>query len=447
MKNKWLKVISRNQAPLHWSALLHIRQNGIVAGKIWWKSNHDLLIIDKNPLGNLFIDVREPPQTNLPLFIKKINSDLTESINKSLKIIEKGLLIEPGSRNDLLDIYNVFKINMGLMVAGYYWVDIICKKIEKSVGDEMWNNIKNKVVHPYKPTLIVKEHEAIVKSQTKDEKSLKENAKNLAMSFGFIHSEYRGNVWNADDYIREIKSETKKIDSNPHNIKSDLKNYKLTDFQLWLIEIAQKYYYVYDQGKASLVKANWALRTTLKNLGYEEKDILNCNEEEFFNFISNGNIPPIKQLSEREKYYGILIFSKKYIECIGKKDVGMLIKKERITELKNYQNILEIKGQSAFAGKAQGKVRILYSQRDAENFKDGEILVASMTTPELIVAMRKSLAFITDEGGITSHAAIIARELKIPCVVGTKIATKVLKDGDLVEVDADKGIVKIISVA
>ena len=61
-----------------------------------------------------------------------------------------------------------------------------------------------------------------------------------------------------------------------------------------------------------------------------------------------------------------------------------------------------------------------------------------------MAAMRKSSAFVTDEGGIISHAAIIARELKIPCIVGTKTATKILKDGDLVEVDADNGVIRIL---
>ena len=58
--------------------------------------------------------------------------------------------------------------------------------------------------------------------------------------------------------------------------------------------------------------------------------------------------------------------------------------------------------------------------------------------------MKKASAIITDEGGLSCHAAIVARELGIPCIIGTKIATKVLKDGDRVEVDADKGIVKKI---
>ena len=67
-----------------------------------------------------------------------------------------------------------------------------------------------------------------------------------------------------------------------------------------------------------------------------------------------------------------------------------------------------------------------------------------MIKPDYLSAMKKAVAFVTDEGGITCHAAIVARELNRPCIIGTKIATKVLKDGDEVEVDADKGVVKIL---
>jgi len=67
-----------------------------------------------------------------------------------------------------------------------------------------------------------------------------------------------------------------------------------------------------------------------------------------------------------------------------------------------------------------------------------------MTTPDFMPAMQKAAAFVTDEGGITCHAGIVARELKKPCVIGTKIATQVFKDGDLVEVDAGQGTVRII---
>ena len=77
-------------------------------------------------------------------------------------------------------------------------------------------------------------------------------------------------------------------------------------------------------------------------------------------------------------------------------------------------------------------------------FNEKEILVAVSTNPTLAPIMQKAAAVVTDEGGSLCHAAIISREMKKPCIIGTKIATHVLKDGDLVEVDADKGVVRII---
>jgi pyruvate,water dikinase len=76
--------------------------------------------------------------------------------------------------------------------------------------------------------------------------------------------------------------------------------------------------------------------------------------------------------------------------------------------------------------------------------KRGVILVTSMTSPDYIHAMRIAKAIITDVGGLMSHAAVVSRELGIPCIVNTKIATKVLKDGDLIEVNANTGIIRLL---
>ena len=76
--------------------------------------------------------------------------------------------------------------------------------------------------------------------------------------------------------------------------------------------------------------------------------------------------------------------------------------------------------------------------------KKGDVLVAGTTGPEMILACQKAGAIITEEGGICSHAALISRELKIPCLIGTKIATRILREGDLVEVDAIEGVVRLL---
>ncbi len=107
-------------------------------------------------------------------------------------------------------------------------------------------------------------------------------------------------------------------------------------------------------------------------------------------------------------------------------------------------NSQEISGLIAYRGAVKGSVRIIKNISDIKNFRAGEVLVANTTHPDYLPAMQMAIAFVTNEGGIISHAAIVARETKKPCIVGTKNATKILKDGDMVEVDANKGIVKII---
>ncbi|MCX6736173.1 MAG: PEP-utilizing enzyme [Candidatus Parcubacteria bacterium] len=107
----------------------------------------------------------------------------------------------------------------------------------------------------------------------------------------------------------------------------------------------------------------------------------------------------------------------------------------------------EVSGQIAYKGNVCGIARIVKKQSDMNRIAEGDILVSPMTTPNFLPAMQKAAAFVTDEGGVTCHASIVAREMKKPCIIGTKIATQVLHDGDLVEVDADNGAVRIIEKA
>jgi phosphoenolpyruvate synthase len=100
-----------------------------------------------------------------------------------------------------------------------------------------------------------------------------------------------------------------------------------------------------------------------------------------------------------------------------------------------------VKGLAASPGIAMGKARVLLDIKDAKEFKKGEILVTRMTDPDWVPVMKVASAIITDEGGITSHAAIVSRELGIPAIVGTKDATKLLRTGQEITVDATRGVV------
>ncbi len=99
-----------------------------------------------------------------------------------------------------------------------------------------------------------------------------------------------------------------------------------------------------------------------------------------------------------------------------------------------------LKGLGAAPGIATGSVKILKSSKEIDKIQKGDVLVAKMTSPDYVPAMKKAVAIITDEGGMTCHAAIVSRELGIPCMVGTSTATTTLKDGQVVTVDAKRGI-------
>jgi pyruvate,water dikinase len=119
--------------------------------------------------------------------------------------------------------------------------------------------------------------------------------------------------------------------------------------------------------------------------------------------------------------------------------------KEKKKEAKKIGEEIEakilLKGIGASPGVASGKVKILYDIEEIDKIKEGDILVTKMTTPDMVPAMKKASAIVTDDGGLTCHAAIISRELGTPCVVGTQKATTVLKDNMVITVDGEKGIV------
>ena len=101
-----------------------------------------------------------------------------------------------------------------------------------------------------------------------------------------------------------------------------------------------------------------------------------------------------------------------------------------------------VSGKSAYLGKVRGRARIVRTISDFAGFAKGDIVISPMTTVDFTPHLGKAAAIVTDEGGITCHAAIVARELRIPCVIGTGEATMVFRDGDLVEVDANRGVVR-----
>jgi len=170
-------------------------------------------------------------------------------------------------------------------------------------------------------------------------------------------------------------------------------------------------------------------------LSIEETNLL--TNEEIISFLRGGTAPGKAEIKKRKRGWLIIQNWDKVGIYSGSK-AGKIATKELGTGRIN--GLDKLMGQTGSPGYAVGIARIIHTNRDLGRIKKGDIMITSMTRQDYVHYLRRCAALVTDEGGITSHAAVICREMKIPCIVGTELATNTFKNGDRLEVDANKGI-------
>jgi phosphohistidine swiveling domain-containing protein len=175
--------------------------------------------------------------------------------------------------------------------------------------------------------------------------------------------------------------------------------------------------------------------------GYNPIHLSDLFYDEYKNYLDKRILPTKEEVEERYLWSGLHFDERKRYLLDGHQVVEI---EHVIFDKQNGSKINELKGKVASPGKAQGICRIVPHPDRIQVFNIGDILITGMTRPNFVPLMKRAGAIVTDAGGLLCHAAIISRELGKPCLIGTEIATKVFKDGDLVEVDANKGIVRKI---
>jgi phosphohistidine swiveling domain-containing protein len=245
--------------------------------------------------------------------------------------------------------------------------------------------------------------------------------------------------------IREINDESDQIENDQKSIKEELDiDRKHRD----LLTIASDIMFLKGLRKDCMYKGAWACEPMFREIA--NRLGLSLHESRFVFFFEmeeallNKKVDP-KTIKERTKQVVLHQKSNEKDNILEGDEASDFINSLDVKNLD--EDIDEIKGQVAYSGKAKGRIKYINTPDMMDKMEEGDILLAYVTQPNLLPAMKKAAAFITDFGGITCHAAIVAREWKVPCVIGTGNATKILKDGDLVEVDAVNGIVKIIEKA
>jgi pyruvate,water dikinase len=168
----------------------------------------------------------------------------------------------------------------------------------------------------------------------------------------------------------------------------------------------------------------------------DKKNAKVLDDDEILKLVDFGNI--------LEDLYGI----PQDIEWAIKNKEIFILQSRPITTIKKKKNINEkvattaiLEGLGASPGIAYGEAKLVSDASELGKVKDGDILVAVMTTPDMVPAMKRAGAIVTDEGGLTCHAAIVSRELGCPAVVGTRKATTILTDGMKITIDGEKGLV------
>ena len=178
-----------------------------------------------------------------------------------------------------------------------------------------------------------------------------------------------------------------------------------------------------------------------KHLGVSKSELAYFTSDEIINALNHS--VKLKKAVALNRQKGFLIYEDKNDIKVTSDalEIRKFVKKN--VETKKTASA-EIKGIIASKGLGQGKVKIVFGIKDLNKVKRGDVMVAITTHPDFVPAMHRAIAIITDEGGLTSHAAIVSREMGVPCIVGTKVATKILKDGDVVKVDANSGVMTVI---
>jgi phosphohistidine swiveling domain-containing protein len=180
---------------------------------------------------------------------------------------------------------------------------------------------------------------------------------------------------------------------------------------------------------------------TAKVIGLHEKlDLFYLTFPEILGALQSSRFIDQKVITERKGGYAV-IATREYTKIYSGKDLCVLKNNIKFAQVENTKLI---KGQTSYRGQVKGRVCMVLSKSDLTKINYGDILVTNSTTIDYISYLNKVTAIVTDEGGILSHASVVSRELHIPCIIGTKNATQVFKDGDMVEVDANKGIVRKI---
>ena len=382
------------------------------------------------------------------------------------------------SNNKLVDAFKEIKDRVHEVVvfdqftwlAEEYWTPkiqyVLTKELKLKLGSKEYNRVQFILTKPENISTTVLEKIAVISSALKIKKKkssiLKESVA-LSKKFGWLPVFVYGEVWGPEHYQKELSGLFKK--------------------SKWILEKELDRLNQYSRER------NTDIIQVIKKYGINKKDLQLFidfslavgvrNEAEYFvGYAGQFLVPLYKEIAKR-LYLSVdqlrMLFEKEIVAALKKEiDITKILDKKKgfigfgfnkniskridfspeetkslfeflEKKIKNIQENSSGKGLCASPGKAKGKVRIVPRPEDNNKVKEGDIMITYSTTTDYLPAMKRAGAIVTEVGGQTCHAAVVSREFGIPCLVAVTDAMKKYKDGDVVEVDAERGFVRKIS--
>ena len=411
---------------------------------IYWDSE-EMKIAEK-----YFINLIEKDPSRIEFFCRNWKKACADLINFTKKL--EKLDFRKKSNDELLEILQkvIEKLkNSSSYIFLHHSLDSYFENYlltilkEKIKDKKKINHIMHIMGYPQKPMESLKAKEDLIniknKMNLKGMKAVEDDIKKYVEDYKWLgYDTAVGRDLSVDDVkerIINLDGDDKNFFLGKENILDEL---NLTKKNLRIIKIMQEVIYLSTFRVESNMIAGAHIRPLLvcisERLGCDYSDIVQLSFYEIKDSLIKGELP-FSIIKKRKDRFAVVIKGSE-IKVYEGDDV------DRYEAEKSTHDQKEVSGKIAFPGKAIGRAVIVVTNSDLKKVKKGDIIVTKMTNPHYIIAMEKASAFVTDAGGITSHASIIARELKKPCIMSTGIASEIFKDGDLIEVDANKGVVK-----
>jgi len=412
---------------------------------------------EKNEWNKYFKAVKKVMDHDIEKLFKAGRRDL-RYLNQMIELSEdarKRLLIGLSDK-ELVKLIRTFN-EIYIKKCGHWYTYYALMKIIPPIVSAELENLSKKGKFSFNDYFTIIVSTPIELKLTKSKKELlrmamkkevsSEEIREYLKSYGYINRMY---YYAYHQTEREIRRKISEID-NPKEelskmlekenrekeIEKELEGFEFSRNARQLIRLIRFYSFLSNHMDESISLVHANMRFVFEELGrcygLTFNEIVECTIKELYSL----KIPSKKVLQERAKDYAYFMEN-----CKTKIFTGAAAEKAKKSEKKDYSHVKELKGTCGSPGYAKAKAKIVLKPHEISKIEKGDVLVAIGTNVEYVSAMEKASAIVTNEGGITCHAAIVSRELGVPCLVGTKIGTEVFQDGDFVEVDSDMGVVR-----